>query len=133
LAGGTYVIRATVGGSTNAPSGFIQSSSGSAITSYLAGGYGQRIAGGVTRPLPIGDGEQMATADIALWPTGVIAGNVLDEMGDPLVEAVVGAVRVTSDGRLTTGPTTRTDDRGAYRLSGLAPGRIWSTCPSCRR
>ena len=120
---GTYTIRATVGGTANAPNGFIQNSSGFPITPYLAGGYGQRIAGGLTRPLTLGDAEQVTSADIALWPTAVIAGNVFDELGDPLVAAVVGAVRVTSDGRLTNGPSTLTDDRGAYRLSGLAPGR----------
>lgn len=123
LPAGTYSIRATVGGTANASNGFIQNSSGFPITAYLAGGYGQRIAGGLTRPLQISDGEQVASADIALWPTAVIAGHVFDELGDPLVEAVVGAVKVTSDGRLTNGPSTRTDDRGAYRLSGLAPGR----------
>lgn len=123
LPAATYLIRATVGGTANAPNGFIQNSSGFPITPYLAGGFGQRIAGGLTRPLQLADGEQAISSDIALWPTGVIAGNVYDESGDPLVEAVVGAVAVTSDGRLTNGPSTRTDDRGAYRLSGLAPGR----------
>lgn len=123
LPAGTYTIRATVGGTANSPNGFITNSSGFPITPYLAGGYGQRIAGGLTRPLSLVDGEQVTSADIALWPTGVIAGNVFDDEGDPLVQAVVGAVRVTSDGRLTNGPSTRTDDRGAYRLSGLAPGR----------
>jgi hypothetical protein len=118
-----YTIRATTTGNMPAPNGFIQNSSGFPIGTYLAGGFGQQAPGGPIRQLKLADGQRVGNADIKMWRGSVIAGIVTDETGDSLVDAVVGAVRVSSDGRLTNGPTARTDDLGRYRLSALEPGR----------
>ncbi len=59
---------------------------------------------------------------ISLWKGATIDGTVFDERNEPVVGMVVSAVRRTSDGVLTSGPTTRTDDRGAFHISALSPG-----------
>lgn len=123
LPAGGYTIRATTTGNMPAPNGFIQNSSGFPIGTYLAGGFGQQAPGGPLRQLVLGDGQRMGTADVKMWRGSVLAGTVTDDTGDPLVDVIVGAARVSSDGRLTNGPTARTDDLGRYRLSALEPGR----------
>ena len=76
----------------------------------------------------IGEGQRVQGVRIALFRGGVIAGRVLDEFGEPAtgVEIEVlrrdpgdkaGGVRSTS---MSLTPTT--DDTGAFRVWGLAPG-----------
>lgn len=65
--------------------------------------------------------------EIVLVRTGVIVGRVLGTDGEPLVGARVQAVRLRrfrGQRRLATdgARADTTDDRGAYRLHGLAPG-----------
>jgi hypothetical protein len=120
---GSYLILAGVGGANNfTPNGFIVSGSGFPVGSYLNGGYGQRRPAGPLQPLMIREGQRIGDVVIRLWKAGIITGRVTDEAGEPLIGQVVGAVEVSGDGRLLTGPTVRTDDRGAYRVSGLVPG-----------
>lgn len=123
LPAGRYVIRATASGNMPSPNGFIQNSSGFPIGAYLAGGFGQQTPGGPLQSFVLVDGQRAGSTDIRLWRGSVIAGTVTDDTGDPLVDVIVGAVRVSSDGRLMNGPTARTDDLGRYRLSALEPGR----------
>lgn len=123
LPAGTYMLRAEAGGTGFSPTGFIRSGFGFRIGTYVDGGYGQVRPGGRVQPLPMADGQIVPDAVIQLWRGAVISGTVLDDLGEPVVDTVVGAVQLSSDGRLLTGPTARTDDRGAYRLSALVPGR----------
>ena len=53
---------------------------------------------------------------------GSIDGTVVDEAVSSLVNVLVAASRRSSDGRLLQGPSTSTDDRGAYHLGTLTPG-----------
>jgi hypothetical protein len=77
---------------------------------------------------PSGRGEQPATVHITeqppspnlklqLMPEGIIAGLVRDAEGDPAERADVEAIRGSK-----IRASVQTDDRGAFRLSGLAPG-----------
>jgi protocatechuate 3,4-dioxygenase beta subunit len=74
-------------------------------------------------------GETRSHVDIFLPHRGVISGRILDEYGDPMANANVRLDLVLlSRGRRRVVPapsvTTRnTDDRGRYRLFGLAPGK----------
>lgn len=117
---GSFSLRATIGGNVEA-AGFTPGF-GPHVGPYLVGGYGQRRPGGAFHTIDVGDGEQITDADIRLWQSGSIDGIVQDEAGEPLVAVFVAAARRSSDGRLLNGPSTRTDDRGAYHLSGLVPG-----------
>jgi hypothetical protein len=65
-----------------------------------------------------------------LIPSGVIAGRVLDEDGEPLASVTVSALReVYNEGKrtLATSSALSTNDLGEYRLFGLPPGRYFVT------
>ena len=70
-------------------------------------------------------GETIARIDIALVRGGVLAGRIVDENGEPYPGLLVTAWQARyQQGRRVPFPsgTDRTDDRGAYRISGLQPG-----------
>lgn len=86
--------------------------------------------------IALGAGETKADAEIALEPTGGIAGRVTDEDGQPMDSAQV---------QVQNGPGTTasriTDENGQFRMGGLAPGRyrvraspanVWSGRPEIR-
>jgi hypothetical protein len=81
-------------------------------------------------PIELSDGQTVEKVVIALTRGGVIAGQVLDEAGEPLIGAEIRALRYRYvDGRrqltqvFTANPgSALTDDLGAFRLFGLAPG-----------
>jgi protocatechuate 3,4-dioxygenase beta subunit len=60
--------------------------------------------------------EKKSGLQLKLLPSGAIAGRVLDEAGEPVEGANVSAEGVT-------GQTTSSDERGYFRLGGLAPGK----------
>jgi hypothetical protein len=126
---GTYTLTATIGGTGFSPSGFLVSGLGHQIGPYLNGGYGQRRPNGPLQPLDLGEGERITDAVIRVWKGGAINGRVVDEVGEPLVDFAVAAIARNSDGRLLNGPSARTDDRGMYRLSTLAPGEYLVVVP----
>jgi hypothetical protein len=69
--------------------------------------------------------EWFSTARLRLWRPAAIAGTVVDEVNRPIAGAEVTAqqsVFVHGAKVLASGPTTRADDRGRYRLSGLVRG-----------
>jgi len=71
--------------------------------------------------LVLTDGEVRNDVNGALWRSLAIEGRVLDEQGEPLanvnVSAHPGGLSKISEGSRST------DDRGAFRLFGLKPGR----------
>jgi hypothetical protein len=103
---------------------------------YLDGWYGQMRADESGRPLDVRD-DQTLEVDIALPKGAVVAGRVVDEFGDAAEDARVTLLRAdrTNVSNVTTsgGPTGVTDDVGAFRLFGLAPGEyVLSAAPSSR-
>ncbi len=76
----------------------------------------------------LADGQQIQGVRIALYRGGVVAGRVLDEFGEPAVGVEIDVLRREpghSGGgvRTTSSPITpTTDDTGAFRVWGLAPG-----------
>ena len=117
-----YAISATTGSNGFEQSGFLVTGGGHLVAPYLNGGFGQRRPNGPLQNLTLEQGAVVTDAVIALWKGASIDGTVVDEAGEPLVNMIVAAVKRTSDGVLTTGPTTRTDDRGMYHIVALAPG-----------
>lgn len=107
LPAGSYTVTATKGG-------------------YIQLRYGQRRALEQPRPLEVLAGQTVERIDFALPRTGVIAGLVADEVGDPIAGVTVHPMRVELfQGRRQLVPTTQgdeTDEAGQYRLSGLSPG-----------
>jgi hypothetical protein len=88
--------------------------------------YGQRRPFESGRPIDLGDGETMTKADFVLPRGSVITGRINDEFGDPIASARVMVQRyqnVQGTRRLMpVGQGDETDDTGAYRIYGLAPG-----------
>ena len=73
-------------------------------------------------------GESYDGANIALRRGGVITGRIVDESGDPVVEARVQAYRteyVQGLRRLISVRGAETDDRGQFRIHGLQQGRYY--------
>jgi protocatechuate 3,4-dioxygenase beta subunit len=92
---------------------------------YVTGAFGRRRPEGPSQQLRLVDGGKTGDVTIAMWRFGVITGTVVDEAGEPIVNADVRAYRRTYlAGRrgYAPGRTTRTDDRGQYRLWDLTPG-----------
>jgi hypothetical protein len=78
--------------------------------------------------IDLADGQAFEAANFHLAREGVIAGHIVDEYGDPVVSAFVGAGRMGSAGgrrRLIGYATDTTDDQGEYRLFGLPPGSYY--------
>jgi Carboxypeptidase regulatory-like domain len=93
---------------------------------YLPLRYGQRRPLEPARPLDILDGHTVERVDFALPRTGLIAGRVTDDVGDPMGGVSVFAMRTEYwRGRRQLGPAglaATTDDAGQFRVIGLSPG-----------
>src|SRR6266852_5502833 len=79
-------------------------------------------------PIALTGGQPMGALDFALVPGGFIAGRIFDEDGSPFAGAIVDALVTRSDnGRdtLFSVSSSQTDDRGEFRLFGLAPGHYY--------
>lgn len=91
---------------------------------YLPSSYGQTRPGRPGTTIDLGAAQHLQIA-IPLTRGGVITGTVVDELGEPLMNARVRAMRfllVNGFRRLRSASEVRTDDRGVYRLFGLEPG-----------
>ncbi len=88
--------------------------------------YGARSSQQSGRLLLLGPNETRLDSDIALRPTGVISGVVVDNEGDPVRHAQVSLLQTTYErGKPRYLPTMQanTNDRGQYRLFGVRAGR----------
>ena len=95
--------------------------------------YGQdrmvtaRSSGIYTRAA-VKNGEAVDSIDVMLARGGVIAGTIVDEFGEPMEGITIGALHLSSSAghlrwvRSAVLGSSRTDDRGQYRLFGLLPG-----------
>ena len=98
-----------------------------ATSSPLIGtwGYGQDASGSSATPIVVADRIEEGL-DIVFPQFLAIQGVVVDEFGEPVQGARVQALQVEyAAGRLTAVPVgneRRTDDRGSYRIAGLAAG-----------
>ena len=98
---------------------------------YLNGGYGQRQPGGTAQPFALAEDERAGDVTVRLWKAATVGGTVSDDAGGPVVGVWVSiARREFAGGRLQLSVpeswwayNARTDDRGAYQVSDLMPGR----------
>ena len=100
---------------------------------YVTVTYGQRRVNSQGTPIPLGDGE---TRDIAMQLPrgGVITGMVLDERGEPAINAFVRVMRFmpgAGERRPQQSGGDNTDDRGTYRVHSLQPGD-YAVCATYR-
>jgi hypothetical protein len=91
---------------------------------YFGSGNGDRDPAAPPLVIDLANNQHAGDLTLPLWKLGAISGSVVAD-GDPLVGIEIRALRrslVTGAWRLVSAATTSTDDRGAYRLSGLLPG-----------
>jgi hypothetical protein len=107
----------------NLPAGEYQLSA--SRSGFVSLTYGQRRPFEAAEVIALEQDEKF-TAALALPRAGAIGGRIVDESGEPLEQARVQALRVRMvEGRRRlqpAGPVDVTDDTGAFRLYGLAPG-----------
>ena len=94
---------------------------------YINLAYGQRTPTEPPKQIELADGEAATGLDIVLPRGSAIAGRVVDEFGEPVLQAQVQALRYSyqpSGERVLQagGSSAVTDDLGQFRLYGLNPG-----------
>lgn len=91
--------------------------------------YGQRRPLETGRAIEIRDGEALERVDISLPRGSAVTGHIYDEFGEPVANARVQVLRyqmVQGARRLVpVGGGDQTDDTGAFRVFGLAPGEYF--------
>jgi protocatechuate 3,4-dioxygenase beta subunit len=95
---------------------------------------GQRNYRSTGRPFALGDGEARRV-QLRLPRLGVITGRIVDDRGNPLVDAFVRALSTSMSAgyrRIHSKAEARTDDRGIYRLHSLWPDD-YMVCASTRK
>lgn len=93
---------------------------------YVGQDYGARRPGVTGQEVTVGKGARVTGLQAKLLPHGVITGHVRDEDGEPMAGARVQVYRWGfSQGRRQLMPqdSDTTDDRGEYRVYGIAPGK----------
>jgi protocatechuate 3,4-dioxygenase beta subunit len=111
LTGYTSSLRATAGGA------------GGGMAAVLAAAM--TSSSGTPTALALTEGEYATNVKLRLWKHAVVSGTVVDDAGEPAIGVRVQvAQRVMAAGRARYVPASSatTDDRGAYRVSGLVPG-----------
>ena len=103
---------------------------------YVTTAYGQKRPYGPAGVLIIGSSDVREKLDIVLPRGAVITGRITDELGQPVGGAMAQAMRVrfvdglrelveVESGLMSLTYGGMTDDRGEYRIYGLAPGRYY--------
>jgi hypothetical protein len=100
---------------------------------YLPGAQGSRRPEGSPGTITLGQAESRTDIEIPVWKAASIAGAVLDELGEPVIEVPVRLLRrsmVRGRPGFTAMGGSQTDDRGMYRVGNLAPGDYVVFAPS---
>jgi hypothetical protein len=96
---------------------------------YLSGRYGATPG----QRMVLRDSQWVSNVRIDMFRPASISGRITDEHGDPVVGAYVRVlvqVNIAGAMHLANGPGVTTDDRGAYRLARLSPGKYFVSVPS---
>jgi hypothetical protein len=101
---------------------------------YFDGGLGREIPGSTEgRPIPLTDGQWLRDVELRMLRPAAVSGTIIDEAGEPMVGVpvrVLPVITLAGVEHVANGLIARTDDRGAYRIAGLAPGRYLISVPS---
>lgn len=101
-----------------------------AKSGFAARAYGETPPAVAPVYVTLKDGEKLENLDIQLVPQNFITGTLFDEDDTPFAGALVEALRAVYENgqrKFVTAAESVTDDRGHYRLFGLAPGQYFIT------
>ena len=91
--------------------------------------YGQQRPFDHGKAIKLSDGESIDKIDLVLPRGGVIAGTLLDDLGDPAIGVPVTIMRAQFSGGkrrlVSVGHPVETNDTGQYRLYGLPSGSYY--------
>jgi uncharacterized protein (DUF2141 family) len=108
---------------------------------YVPSAFGAKRPGGPGTTIVVGDGQHVVGLVMKLLKGSVLTGTVLDENGRPAPDVTVSALQYAvsfQTGGRTLQPAPfasshTTDDRGMYRIYGLAPGEYVVSATSSMR
>src|SRR5919201_3270462 len=95
---------------------------------FVSLAYGQRRPLQSGTPLQLLENQQLKGVDFRLPRGSVIAGTIVDDVGDPMPGVMVRVMRyqyIQGDRRMTPAGGGQTDDKGQYRVWGLMPGEYY--------
>lgn len=95
---------------------------------YISMQYGQHNLDSPGRTLTLAAGQNMTDISFRLFREAVITGHIYDKNGNPIQDAQAEAFIYGYSGgkrQLLFAKSTVTDDRGKFRLFGLAPGTYY--------
>jgi carboxypeptidase family protein len=92
---------------------------------YLTAAYGAVRPGGSGTPVALAEGQKLEGVKMTMPRGGAIAGVIRDHAGAPIRGMSVYAQRVGTEAPALRNDGSLTDDRGAYRVFGLAPGEYY--------
>ena len=93
--------------------------------SYVTIAYGASAPGRAGVPIVVEAAQRLTGIRLLLARGAAIAGTVRDIDGEPMPGASVGLAKRSGADRVTLPLTVQTDDRGGYRLFGLAAGEYF--------
>ena len=110
---------------------------GASKAPYLGSLYGASRPGRPGTPVVLTEGQILSGLEIHMWPGAIVTGVVTDDQGEP-VQGVDVQLQQPAAGRggsqlvqmlavATSTSRSTTDDRGIYRLYGVAPGEYLVT------
>lgn len=106
------------------------------VVTALKSGYAARAFGETPPAVPpsfvvLKDGEKKESIDIQLAPQNFASGMLVDQDETPFAGALIEALRAVYDSKgqrtFVTAAESVTNDRGEFRLQGLAPGQYFVT------
>ena len=89
---------------------------------YLNGAYLASTTSAPVHLIDVTDSDRPVSVVVRLVKGASISGTVVDDRGDPIVDAPVQAIARIGGQLQSVGTEARTDDRGVYRIAPLAPG-----------
>ncbi|MEO7270450.1 MAG: carboxypeptidase-like regulatory domain-containing protein [Vicinamibacterales bacterium] len=96
---------------------------------YVNASYGQTRPLEPGKPIELAAKQTLDKADILLPRGSAITGRIVDEVGEPVAEAMVTALRQEWSGGkkrlVNAGRTSQTNDLGQFRMYGLPPGEYY--------
>ncbi|HEY7292777.1 MAG TPA: carboxypeptidase-like regulatory domain-containing protein [Vicinamibacterales bacterium] len=96
---------------------------------YVRSSWGEERPEGPGKRVTLTDAQRLDAIDFKLQRSGVIVGRIVDEVGEPVTDAGVHAMRyqfIQGARRLMpSGRVAQTNDLGEFRLYGLSPGQYY--------